>query len=63
MFQIFFLKICFYVMVPSGAAAIDCIGGEVEVEKIPLQEVEIRRKDLLPVFEQFQRPRSFWSDR
>ncbi|ONK62900.1 uncharacterized protein A4U43_C07F9290 [Asparagus officinalis] len=59
-------KICFYVMVPSGdsgKSAIDCTGGEVEIEKIPLHEVEIRRKDLLPVFERFHRPQSFWGER
>jgi len=51
-------------MVPSGATVdVDCTGGEVEIEKIPLQEVEMRRKDLLPVFEQFPRPQSFWTDR
>ncbi|XP_050223494.1 autophagy-related protein 18h [Mercurialis annua] len=33
----------------------DCAGGEVEVEKAPVQEVEIRRKDLLPVFDHFHR--------
>lgn len=53
-------------MVASRVAAepgINCSGGEVEIEKIPLQEVEIRRKDLLPIFEQFHRPQTFWGDR
>lgn len=51
-------------MVPLEAvAAINCTGGEVEVENIPLQEVEKKRKDLLPVFEQFQRAQMFWGDR
>lgn len=31
-------------------AAYDCDGGEIEFEKLPFHEVEIRRKDLLPVF-------------
>lgn len=31
-------------------AAYDCDGGEIEFEKLPFREVEIRRKDLLPVF-------------
>ncbi|KAJ6803554.1 autophagy-related protein 18h-like [Iris pallida] len=53
-------KICFYMMIQSGA--IDCAGGEIEIEKMPLHEVEFRRKDLLPVFEQVH-PQSYWSDR
>jgi hypothetical protein len=28
--------------------------GEIEIEKLPLHEVEIRRRELLPVFKQFQ---------
>ena len=27
-------------------------GGEIEIEKLPLHEVEIRRRELLPVFKQ-----------
>ncbi|KAL5566171.1 hypothetical protein UlMin_029335 [Ulmus minor] len=37
--------------------------GEIKIEKVPVQEVEIRRKDLLPVFDHFQRMPSNWSDR
>lgn len=33
----------------------DHTGGEIEVEKVPVREVEIRRKDLLPVFDHFFR--------
>ncbi|XP_060218007.1 autophagy-related protein 18h-like [Lycium barbarum] len=36
--------------------------GEIEIEKIPVNEVEIRRKDLLPVFDHFHRISSKWSD-
>ncbi|CAN4111207.1 unnamed protein product [Withania somnifera] len=36
--------------------------GEIEIEKIPVNEVEIRRKDLLPVFDHFHRIPSKWSD-
>lgn len=36
--------------------------GEIEIEKIPVNEVEIRRKDLLPVFDHFCRIPSKWSD-
>ncbi|KAL7235013.1 hypothetical protein ACSBR1_018482 [Camellia fascicularis] len=35
---------------------------EIEIEKIPVHEVEIKRKDLLPVFERFHRIQSVWSD-
>lgn len=46
-------KICFYVMMLSLATentAYGCTGGEIEIEKLSCHEVEIRRKDLLPVF-------------
>ncbi|XP_057998689.1 autophagy-related protein 18h isoform X2 [Hevea brasiliensis] len=38
-------------------------GGENEIEKIPVREVEIRQKDLLPVSEHFHRTLSNWTDR
>ncbi|WCJ43210.1 hypothetical protein M5689_023967 [Euphorbia peplus] len=38
-------------------------GGEIEIEKASVQEVEIRRKDLLPVFDHFHRTVSNWSER
>lgn len=37
--------------------------GEIEIEKIPVQEVDIKRKDLLPVFDHFLRMQSNWNDR
>lgn len=37
--------------------------GETEIEKINVQEVEIRRRDLLPVFDHLQRIQSSWTDR
>ncbi|XP_052192300.1 autophagy-related protein 18h isoform X2 [Diospyros lotus] len=40
----------------------DHISGEIEIEKVPVHEVEIKRKDLLPVFDRFQRIQSDWSD-
>ncbi|KAH0462204.1 hypothetical protein IEQ34_009779 [Dendrobium chrysotoxum] len=46
-------KICFYVMLLSRTnenTAYGCDGGEIEIEKLAFDEVEIRRKDLLPVF-------------
>lgn len=41
----------------------DDFSGEVEIEKVPVHEIEIRRKDLLPVFDHFQRNHSAWSER
>lgn len=38
-------------------------GGEIEIEKVPVHEVEIRQRDLLPVFYHFLRIQSDWSDR
>lgn len=36
--------------------------GETEIENIPVYEVEIRRRELLPVFDHFHRIQSDWSD-
>lgn len=38
-------------------------GGEIEVEKIPVHEIEIKRRDLLPVFDHFLRIQTGWNDR
>ncbi|KAJ8760668.1 hypothetical protein K2173_017649 [Erythroxylum novogranatense] len=59
-------KMYFFEMNHLGAndqnVAEDHTGGEIEVEKIPVHEIEIRRKDLLPVFDHFhQNPN--WNDR
>ncbi|GFY91985.1 autophagy 18h-like protein [Actinidia rufa] len=40
----------------------DHIGREIEIEKIPVHEVEVKRKDLLPVFDRFHRIHSEWSN-
>ncbi|CAN6693871.1 unnamed protein product [Malus baccata var. baccata] len=54
-------KICFYTM---GCPRADSfIGGEFETEKVPVHEIEMRQKDLLPVFEQFHFIKSSWDDR
>ncbi|KAL3537985.1 hypothetical protein ACH5RR_001351 [Cinchona calisaya] len=37
-------------------------GGEIEIEKIPANEVEVRRRELLPVFDHFRRIQSDWRD-
>ena len=41
----------------------DQSSGEIEIEKIPVHEVEIKRKDLLPVFDHFHTMQSHWGDR
>nr|DAD33509.1 TPA_asm: hypothetical protein HUJ06_012360 [Nelumbo nucifera] len=60
-------KISFYVMIPMRAKergyTKDSAGGEVEIEKIPVHEVELRRNDLLPVFYHFHSIKSDWNDR
>ncbi|OVA04397.1 WD40 repeat [Macleaya cordata] len=60
-------KISFYSMLPLRANERKCAqydaGGEIEIEKVPSQEVEIRRKDLLPVFDHFHGIKSNWNDR
>jgi hypothetical protein len=38
-------------------------GGEIELEKVPVHEIEIKRRDLLPVFDHFLRIQSDWNDR
>lgn len=38
-------------------------GGEIEIEKLPLHEVELRRRELLPVFKQFHYSEQNFSDR
>ncbi|XP_068311714.1 autophagy-related protein 18g-like isoform X2 [Pyrus communis] len=54
-------KICFYRM---GCPRADSFtGGEFETEKVPVHEIEMRQKDLLPVFEQFHFIKSSWDDR
>ncbi|KAM7253993.1 hypothetical protein ACFE04_031675 [Oxalis oulophora] len=55
-------KICFNSMdSPSADSHRD--GGELEIEKLPVHEVEIKRKELLPVFNHFHSIKSDSSDR
>ncbi|XP_044499449.1 autophagy-related protein 18h-like [Mangifera indica] len=60
-------KIHFYTMNPSEADEQDSTkeqtGGEIKVEKIPVHYVEVRRKDLLPVFDHFHKIQSVWNER
>lgn len=48
-------------MLPSRA---ECYpGGEFEIEVVSSHELEIRHKDLLPIFDNFPRARTGWVDR
>ncbi|KAK4758658.1 hypothetical protein SAY87_019959 [Trapa incisa] len=38
------------------------VSGEFEIEKLPVQDVEIKRKELLPVFDHFHSINSGWCD-
>lgn len=40
-----------------------CKGGEFEIEKVSVHEVEIKRKELLPVYDHFHSIKSGWNDR
>ena len=40
-----------------------CKCGEFEIEKVPVHEVEIKSKELLPVFDHFHSIKSGWNDR
>lgn len=37
--------------------------GEIEIESIQANEIEIKQKDLLPIFDHFHRIQSTWGDR
>lgn len=61
-----FLQICFYVMDHPAVESIESVsngGGEIEIEKLTLHEVEIKKRELLPVFKQFQYSERHSSDR
>lgn len=59
-------KIYFYTMSHCGYEEQNWMdvntGGEIEIEKIPATEVEIRRRELLPVFDHFRGIQSGWRD-
>lgn len=50
---------------PGGqkSSADNDFGGEIEIEKVSHLEIEIKRKDLLPVFEHFHKVKPDWSNR
>ncbi|KAK6239265.1 hypothetical protein QUC31_004734 [Theobroma cacao] len=54
-------KISFYMM--DSPRADICKGGEFEIEKVSVHEVEIKRKELLPVYDHFHSIKSGWNDR
>ncbi|XWS36248.1 hypothetical protein CRYUN_Cryun20dG0069100 [Craigia yunnanensis] len=54
-------KISFYMM--DSPRANSCKGGEFEIEKVPVHEVEVKQKELLPVFDHFHSIKSGWNDR
>ncbi|GMJ11198.1 homolog of yeast autophagy 18 (ATG18) H [Hibiscus trionum] len=60
-------KVSFHTMSPVGFEehkfTTDQSGGEIEIEQMPAHEVEIRQKDLLPVFEHFHMLRPEWNNR
>ncbi|ESR46467.1 hypothetical protein CICLE_v10000138mg [Citrus x clementina] len=60
-------KIHFYTMSPletdEYGSAQEYDGGETELENIPAHCIEIRRKDLLPLFDHFHSIQADWSDR
>ncbi|KAK7277884.1 hypothetical protein RJT34_22903 [Clitoria ternatea] len=60
-------EVAFFVMSPLEAGELKLCelstSGETEVENIPVNEVEIRQKDLLPIFNHFHRIHSSWGDR
>ncbi|KAK8508835.1 hypothetical protein V6N13_090788 [Hibiscus sabdariffa] len=60
-------KISFYTMSPvrfdEHKFTADQSGGEIEIEQMSAHEVEIRQRDLLPIFEHFHRIQPDWNDR
>ncbi|XP_020233954.1 autophagy-related protein 18h isoform X1 [Cajanus cajan] len=60
-------KVSFFVMSPLEAGELNLCelgtSGEIEIENIPINEIEIKQKDLLPIFDHFHRIQSTWGDR
>ncbi|XP_065861219.1 autophagy-related protein 18g isoform X2 [Euphorbia lathyris] len=54
-------KICFCVM--DSTRVKNYGDGEFEIENVPVNEVELKRKELLPVFDHFHGIKSGWNDR
>ncbi|XP_057423501.1 autophagy-related protein 18h isoform X2 [Lotus japonicus] len=60
-------EVSFFVMNPLEAGDLNLCeprtNGEIEIENIPINEVEIKQKNLLPVFDHFHRIQTSWGDR
>lgn len=60
-------QVSFFVMSHSEAGELNLCelntSGEIEIENIPVNEIEIKQKDLLPIFDHFHRIQSTWGDR
>ncbi|KAJ0770574.1 putative transcription factor WD40-like family [Helianthus annuus] len=56
-------KICFYVMAPQLCESVNNTEGEVDIETIPVNEIEVRQKDLLPVFDSSRVVHPGWINR
>ncbi|XP_027363430.1 autophagy-related protein 18g-like isoform X2 [Abrus precatorius] len=54
-------KICFYAL--NSVRTSFSAGGESEIERISANEIEIRQKELLPVFDHFHSIRPSWNER
>lgn len=54
-------KICFYTMNSLRTSTV--VSGESEIEQISFNEVEIKRKELLPVLDHFHSIRPSWNER
>ncbi|KAL6978462.1 hypothetical protein U1Q18_020130 [Sarracenia purpurea var. burkii] len=54
-------KILFYMISPPRVEGY--VGGELEIEHFPFHEVEIKQKDLLPVYDHFHSIKSSWNNR
>ncbi|XP_014513827.1 autophagy-related protein 18h [Vigna radiata var. radiata] len=61
-------EVSLFVMSPLKAAGVPDLyelitRGEIEIESIQANEIEIKQKDLLPIFDHFHRIQSTWGDR
>lgn len=55
-----FIQVHFHVMEPPKEEYY--FGGEFEIEKVPSHDVQVRHKDLLPIFNHWPRFKSGWID-
>lgn len=55
------MQIYLYVMAPQLCEEIND-GGEFDIETVPVNEVEVKQKDLLPVFDSSRVVHPGWTD-